>query len=353
MTGYSRRILFANGVTAVAAVGLLGGMLPGAGWVDRGLSLVACLIYANCIGGLMAFVMPRLACWWKFKSKTIAWAARLTAIAALTVSGCLIAGLVLIAIRLSPRDRYLDNLGASLWVSLLIATVATLTITAYETIRAELEATTVALRTKERDAAEARRLALEAQLASLESRVQPHFLFNTLNSIAALIRDDPAGAERMTERLATLLRSSLDRASGSLAPLDQELGIVRAYLDIERVRFGERLRWDVAVADGLGAALVPPLCLQTLVENSVKYAVASRREGGSIAVRAARSNGDLRLDVEDDGPGFHAGELPAGHGLALLRDRLAMTFGKDATLDVRSRPGCTTVTLQISSTLLG
>ena len=153
-------------------------------------------------------------------------------------------------------------------------------ITAYELMRQRLDAATLALRTKERDEAEARRLAAEAQLASIESRVQPHFLFNTLNSIAALVHDDPAGAERMTTQLSSLLRSALDSTAVPLVPLDEELRVVRAYLDIERVRFGDRLRYDVDLGDGTAAAAVPRMALQTLVENSVKYAVSPRREGG-------------------------------------------------------------------------
>ena len=118
--------------------------------------------------------------------------------------------------------------------------------------------------------------------------MQPHFLFNTLNSIAALVHDDPAGAERMTGQLASLLRSSLDSTATPLVPLDDELRVVRAYLDIERVRFGDRLRYSVdAAATAPAPALVPRMALQTLVENSVKYAVSPRREGASIAVRAA------------------------------------------------------------------
>ena len=129
----------------------------------------------------------------------------------------------------------------SLSTALVISLIFGVAITAYETMRGELDDTIVALRTKERDEAEARRLAAEAQLASIESRVQPHFLFNTLNSIAALVHDDPAGAERMTGQLAALLRSALDSTATPLVPLDEELRVVRAYLDIERVRFGDRL----------------------------------------------------------------------------------------------------------------
>ncbi|MBI3493263.1 MAG: histidine kinase, partial [Acidobacteria bacterium] len=203
--------------------------------------------------------------------------------------------------------------------------------------------------TKERDEAEARRLVTEAQLASLESRVQPHFLFNTLNSIAALVHDDPTGAERMTGQLASLLRSSLDHQT-PLVTLDEELRVVRDYLDIERVRFGERLRFDITVDAAAPAARVPRLAVQTLVENSVKYAVSPQRGGASVAVRAAAANGHLRLEVEDDGPGFDAATLPEGHGLALLRARLSLAYGDRASLAVDSRPGHTTIVVHIPTT---
>src|SRR4029077_16207355 len=111
-------------------------------------------------------------------------------------------------------------------------------------LRLRLEKTSLALRTKERDEADARRRRMEAHLASFESRVQPHFFFNTLNTIAALVRDDPAAAERVVEQLGSLMRSSLDIGASPLVPFDQELALVRGYLDIERTRFGSRLRYD-------------------------------------------------------------------------------------------------------------
>src|SRR5207245_10146418 len=132
--------------------------------------------------------------------------------------------------------------------SLKISTIVTLIFgvfaTAMESLRARLDETTVALRTKERDEARARRLAAEAQLAWLESRVNPHFLFNTLNSIAALVHDDPLAAERMTAQLASLMRSSLESGSTPLVPLDEELRVVRTYLEIEQVPLGGRVPYQ-------------------------------------------------------------------------------------------------------------
>jgi LytS/YehU family sensor histidine kinase len=177
--------------------------------------------------------------------------------------------------------------------------------------------------------------------------VRPHFLFNTLNSIAALIPQDPAGAEKMTGQLASLLRASLDAAPSALVPLEQELRTVRDYLEIERVRFGDRLRYEIDMPAALAGSMVPRLSLQTLVENAVKYAVAPRRTGGSIQVRAAGGEPGLRLTVTDDGPGFQTSDLPPGHGLALMRDRLRMLFGERARLSVEARADGSTVAIEI------
>jgi len=245
---------------------------------------------------------------------------------------------------------WLDN---SLKVSVIVTLTVGIFFTAREIMRNRLKQATLALRTKERDEAEARRLATEARLASLESRVQPHFLFNTLNSIAALIPQDPTGAERMTGQLASLLRSSLDTAATPLVALEHELTIVKDYLDIERVRFGDRLTYHLQVDQDALAMPVPRLSLQTLVENSVKYAVSPNRTGGTIWIRGRLEQTGLRLEVEDDGPGFEAdAELP-GHGLALLRERLQMTCGPVATLTVSARNGHTVVAISLPNQVDG
>ena len=211
-------------------------------------------------------------------------------------------------------------------------------------------ATSFMSESKERATAEARQLAAEAQLASLESRVNPHFLFNTLNSIAALTHSNPSGAEQMTNQLASLMRSSLDSAS-PLVPLGEEIDLVRAYLAIERVRFGDRLRYTIDLDDNV-PTLVPRMSLQTLVENSVKYAVSTQRNGASISIAGVARDGVTRVEVEDDGPGFDPRTASDGHGLALLRARLAMSFGSAARLDVQSRPGCTRVAILVPTRAL-
>lgn len=236
-----------------------------------------------------------------------------------------------------------QTFNVAIFMTLVFGIYATLT----GALRSRLDEATLALRTKERDEAEARRVVSAAQLASLESRVNPHFFFNTLNSIAALTREDAARAEQMTTQLASLMRSSLDQSSTPLVPLEQEIQNVRDYLEIEHVRFGDRLRYDIQVASAAGAVLVPRLALQTVVENSVKYAVSTQRDGAAVSITGERDNGRLRVAVTDDGPGFDTTNIPDGHGLTLIKARLTLLYGDQASLVVSSEPGRTTVAMDL------
>ncbi|HLQ77732.1 MAG TPA: histidine kinase [Terriglobia bacterium] len=168
----------------------------------------------------------------------------------------------------------------------------------------------------------------QARLSSLESRLRPHFLFNTLNSIMALIPEDPDAAERMTERLAALLRYSLDATLQNTVRLEQELKVATDYLEIEKTRFGGRLQYSIDVPPELMSAVVPPFSLQTLVENSVKYG------GGEIRVSAHNGDGRVLLRVWDSGDGFpHDAQILAGHGLRNLKDRLDALWGSNAAVE--------------------
>ncbi|HYM21623.1 MAG TPA: histidine kinase, partial [Vicinamibacterales bacterium] len=232
---YWRRILAINAAAAVAVIGISGGFRPGIAWSSLARNLGIGLLYANCIGTILAVAIPAVARRFGFRRPALVWAAIVVTLVAGTIVGTLVGTSVLVAARVIPRRDFREWVTGALSTSLFISLVIGIAVTVYEMLRDRLEAATVALRTKERDEAEARRLAAEAQLASLESRVQPHFLFNTLNSIAALVHDDPARAEKMTTDLAALMRSSLDQQSTPLVPLDEELRIVTTYLGIERV----------------------------------------------------------------------------------------------------------------------
>jgi two-component system, LytTR family, sensor histidine kinase AlgZ len=205
----------------------------------------------------------------------------------------------------------------------------------YEALRGRLSETEGELRHRELAEARALALATEARLAALAARIHPHFLFNTLNSIAALIPEDPARAERMVERLSALLRALLEGSSRPLISLREELETADEYLEIEKVRFGERLSWLIDVPAELHHTVMPPLALQTLLENSVKHGVAARREPVSIRVTGRHEHDQMVLVVADDGPGFDGPPFPEGHGLDVLRSRLAVLFGPRGTLTVR------------------
>ena len=177
----------------------------------------------------------------------------------------------------------------------------------------------------------------------LESRIHPHFLFNTLNSISSLIAVNPVRAEQIVGRLAALLRAFLDNSDRSLIPLREELAMVESYVDIERVRFGDKLRGSVKVPAELLDAQVPPMSVQSLVENAVKHGITPQSGGGEVLVTAATENGSLRIEVRDTGPGFELSAIPAGHGLDNLVERLDALFGAKARLNVLRRDGYSVV----------
>jgi sensor histidine kinase YesM len=344
------RLLALDAAAALLVVLVFSGVTWQTPWRSILESFGVSMLFSNCIGPLIALTMPYLVPAVKRRvGFPLDWSIIIGAMVVIGVVGSVVALTILRMTGYLAAGRFAEWFFGSLRISV----IATLTFgvfgTALEMLRAQLDATTLALRTKERDAAESRRLAAEARLASLESRVQPHFLFNTLNSIAALIHDDPDGAERMTAQLASLLRSSLDQQA-ALISIDEELRIVRNYLDIERVRFGDRLRFDIQMDAAAESARVPRMAVQTLVENSVKYAVSSRREGATIAVSAAASNGHVQITVRDDGPGFDPATASPGHGLALVRERLAMTLGDGAQLRVEAPSGGSMVVIDLPST---
>ncbi len=246
----------------------------------------------------------------------------------------------------SFRRCFVSDLG----VNALVVVAVGFGMLLYESQRARLDAVTLELRGKEIEHARAQKMAIEARLASLESRLHPHFLFNTLNAILALIREDPDHAERTVERLATLLRFSLDATERGLVPLGQELKIAVDYLEIERTRLGERLSYALDIDPDVTACEVPPLVIQTLVENSIKHAIAPRPGGGHVRVEASARGDRMTLTVWDDGPGFTPAAVPPGHGLDNLRGRLAGRYGPAATLDITRRDGGTLVTVSLPRT---
>lgn len=192
----------------------------------------------------------------------------------------------------------------------------------------------------------------DARLATLQAQMNPHFLFNALNTVASLVRTDPGAAERTVENLSDVLRSTLQRSQQTLGTVRDEVEFVRAYLAIERQRFGERLSVDWTVDPAALDTCLPPLTIQPLVENALKHGIGHRRDGGRIVVSVAGMAERLRIEVADNGDGLD-GPLHEGTGLSNLRDRLQVLYGSAGTLDLESSAGGTRVRVEVPLTTPG
>jgi two-component system, LytTR family, sensor histidine kinase AlgZ len=260
--------------------------------------------------------------------------------------GTLAGSLIFVTISLIPGDLFWHEFSGSYPIALIVTLASGLAISSYETMRHRLNFATIELRTRQIEQERAYKLLAEARLSYLESRIHPHFLFNTLNSIAALIPLDPKRAEDTVGKLASLLRFSLNAHRSGLVPLAQEVKIVHDYLEIERTRLGSRLRYTIEIPEPLRDAKIPPLALQSLVENVVKHVAAERAQGASIYIAAWREADRLRLEVSDDGPGFSLDAITPEHGLGNLVARLDLLYGNRGKLGVTRRDNLTVVSLE-------
>jgi len=244
-------------------------------------SLAYSLIFANLTSALamvvLSAVLERVA---RRRQPMLPYA--ILGIAVILPVGCLAAEAVLVVFHLAPAANFWSQYLHVLKIATPLGLVFGLGALAYSSLATRLEVTELRLREKELAEERTRKLAAEARLRSLESWIHPHFLFNTLNTISALIAVDPERADQIVGRLAALLRASLDSGNHSLISLHDELKLVESYLDIERVRLGEKLHAAVEVPAELAETQVPPMSVQTLVENAVKYGVTPQVSGGEL-----------------------------------------------------------------------
>jgi sensor histidine kinase YesM len=246
---------------------------------------------------------------------------------------------------------YADNIIEAIITSLVLGLGANYL--RYALIAVSYQALVYHRTVRERDAQAARlRVDLaEAKLATLEGRLRPHFLFNTLNAIAALLREDPAAAEQMIGQLSDLLRASLKADPLREVTLAEELKLVEQYLAIQRARFQDRLRANLYASEAARRAYLPYLILQPLVENAVRHGIAPRESGGQVWVDANQVDDRLVITIEDDGVGI--GNAPpelagGGVGLGGVRSRLEHLYGSDQRLEVEARrPTGTRVRIEI------
>ncbi len=312
-----------------------------------GASLLSAFLYAMLIGFPTALSLNWIGFRYSKRFPRFIFVIYSGVLSATATCGCFAGAFLLQLAGINPPRFFWPEIQYSLPTCLVITFIVGLSITSYETLRHRLQDATLELRTRQVEQERANKLLVEARLSSLESRIHPHFLFNTLNSIASLIPSDPQRAEDTVGKLASLLRFSISANQSSLVPLSQELKIVRDYLEIEATRFGQRLRYEISVPDAIEHIKVPPLALQTLVENSVKHVVAQRSQPSSIRVESSRQDGRIELTVTDDGPGFSLADISPDHGLGNLVGRLELLFGEAAQLNVNRIGDKTVVTIAL------
>ncbi len=215
------------------------------------------------------------------------------------------------------------RIGASIGLVAMIASVT------FDRLQRRTEAVEARAERIERDM-------LRAQLAAVQARTHPHFLFNSLNTLADLVEVDPPAAVDAIERLSSLLRYALEGQRRGRVPLAQELDVIRDYVELERLRFGDRLRFELDTDPAAAQLAVPAFLLQPVVENAVKHGVAASRRGATVRVAARRRGDALELLVEDDGAGTSEADGTKS-GEADLRERLRLLYGDAATVECGAR----------------
>ncbi|RYU94632.1 sensor histidine kinase [Emticicia agri] len=179
------------------------------------------------------------------------------------------------------------------------------------------------------------KLKTKAQLNALEARINPHFLYNSLNSITGLIHDNPDKAEEMTIQLSKLFRATTGRSDQSFHSIAEELDIVKSYLSIEQMRFGDRLKYSIHLESGLENIKIPRFLLQPIVENAIKHGISKITEHGIIEVRITKENDLIVFQIHDNGPAFKE-DLSGGYGLRSISDKLQLIYGNQATLQIEN-----------------
>jgi len=181
------------------------------------------------------------------------------------------------------------------------------------------------------------KLKSKAQLDALEAKINPHFLYNSLNSIAGLIHDKPDKAEEMTIQLSKLFRYTTGRTDESFHTLADELEIIKAYLTIEEVRFGHRLTYSINCEENVLEEKIPRFLLQPLVENAIKHGISKIASAGIISVKITTLENKILIKIHDNGPDF--GEsFGGGFGLRSIKEKLKIVYGDKATIDIKNQP---------------
>lgn len=251
--------------------------------------------------------------------------------------GTLLAFGILVALSIVTPDwpSYFSWLKTSTLFALIFGAL----VTGYFVLRHRLEENAAKLAEKEINEQRLLQLKTKAELEALRVKVNPHFLFNTLNSIASLIPVDPVKAEEMVQKLAHLFRFTLEASHHEMMKLTDELQVIREYLAIEKIRLGERLSYEITMEEALVNMRLPGLLLQPLVENSVRHGIAPAKSGGKIQLHCRANENFCYIEIHDTGQGFSGATITEHFGLTSVRERLALNYGTEYEFKITPGPG--------------
>lgn len=179
------------------------------------------------------------------------------------------------------------------------------------------------------------KLKLKSELAALQSKINPHFLFNTLNTILDLVYDYPEKVEEMILNLSTIYRKILYSSENEYYTLDQELDLVKKYLDIEKVRLGNRVEYEIICAPEFKNVEIPPLCIEPIVENSIIHGISPKKGNGKIQIITKIENKKVKISVIDDGVGIENKDFKLGFGFSSVKERLKILYGEESKLEIK------------------
>jgi hypothetical protein len=340
-SGPTRVWLVVAGWTAVAAIGAL--ILRAQVNIPLGSGFIGALINYYTVG-LLVWIVCRANVrydWWQTPPARAVLIHTCIGLVALAIWSVLQLGMM----RLSVGTNFWELVYEGTWMFQLMS--AAMSYAAGLGLGLMLQALDRERQRQQREA-ELEMAAREAELMAIKAQLQPHFLLNSLNSILALIKHDASQAQHMVTRLAALLHSVFDRLDERLVPLTPELEMIRNYLEIEQIRFQDRLRFTIEVDDEAGTVLVPPLLLQPLVENAMRHGIEPHARPGEIRVTAVLSGTRLQITVSDSGQPSSGSTTGTGRGLDLTRRRLDAVYGDcGATLRLDYQPNGVSVRLDL------
>lgn len=212
-------------------------------------------------------------------------------------------------------------------------------VTVYEVQKSRLEEKITRLKAAELENEQLRRLESEARFNSLQAKLNPHFLFNTLNSLAALVYDNPVIAEKSIVRLSELYRSVLSISNQTFITITEELALIKDYLELEKLRFQDQLTYTLQVSHTLENRRIPGLLIEPLIGNVIKHVTEQTEKAVHVLVTIKEQDGHLVISVSDNGPGFDEAHTSSGYGLYSIQERLKLLFGEDYKFNLKSKPG--------------